>query len=147
MWLKEVLIIKLRKYKIWLRNLFIFMKYTLGKEEKLKGVKQIELLFKHGKRIKLFPIQLIYLPVEQTADFPIKVGFSVPKRNIKLAVNRNKIKRLMREAYRKNKHLYSKHVASNYVFMFIYMGKEKENFEKLQLVIQNIAKQFSQQIS
>ena len=59
-----------------------------------------------GKHVKSFPLRLIYSPLNHDGEFPIKVGFSVPKRNVKLAVDRNRIKRLMREVYRKNKHLF-----------------------------------------
>ncbi len=77
------------------------MRYTLGIEEKLKSKKLMEHLFAKGNRVKSFPLQLIYLAINHNAAFPIKVSFSVPKKTIKLAVNRNKIKRLMREVYRK----------------------------------------------
>ena len=66
------------------------MRYTLEKEEKLKSKKLIEQLFAEGERIKLFPFQLVFLKVVHKAEYPIKVGFSVPKRNIKLAVNQIK---------------------------------------------------------
>jgi len=118
------------------------MTFTLGKEEKLKSKKIIELLFKEGKRIKSFPIQLIYLPVNHKSEPPIQVGFSVPKRNIKLAVNRNRIKRLLREVYRKQKHLFSIEINEKYVFMFIYMAKQEINYADLELTIQKLSTKF-----
>lgn len=118
------------------------MTFTLGKEEKLKSKKIIELLFKEGKRIKSFPIQLIYLPVNHKSEPPIQVGFSVPKRNIKLAVNRNRIKRLLREVYRKQKHLFSKEINEKYVFMFIYMAKQEINYADLELTMQKLSTKF-----
>lgn len=118
------------------------MTFTLGKEEKLKSKKIIELLFKEGKRIKSFPIQLIYLPVNHKSEPPIQVGFSVPKRNIKLAVNRNRIKRLLREVYRKQKHLFSIEINEKYVFMFIYMAKQEINYADLELTMQKLSTKF-----
>lgn len=118
------------------------MTFTLGKEEKLKSKKIIELLFKEGKRIKSFPIQLIYLPVNHKSEIPIQVGFSVPKRNIKLAVNRNRIKRLLREVYRKQKHLFSIEINEKYVFMFIYMAKQEINYADLELTMQKLSTKF-----
>ena len=118
------------------------MTFTLGKEEKLKSKKIIELLFKEGKRIQSFPIQLIYLPVNHKSEPPIQVGFSVPKRNIKLAVNRNRIKRLLREVYRKQKHLFSKEINEKYVFMFIYMAKQEINYADLELTMQKLSTKF-----
>jgi ribonuclease P protein component len=101
------------------------MRYTLGKDEKLKSKIFIEQLFAEGKRVKSFPLQLIYLPVKLDSKFPIKVGFSVPKRNIKLAVHRNRIKRLMREVYRKNKYDFSENITKQYTMMFIYMERKE----------------------
>ncbi len=108
------------------------MRYTLGKEEKLKSNKLIEQLFKEGLRIKSGGIQLIYLKVEHGGNFPIKVGFSVPKRLFKSAVDRNLFKRRMREVYRKNKHLFAKHLLEQYIFMFIYVAKEELNYVKIE---------------
>lgn len=114
------------------------MRYTLGKDEKLKSKIYIEQLFAEGKRVKNFPLQLIYLPINHDAKFPIKVGFSVPKRNVKLAVNRNRIKRLMREVYRKNKHSFADNLTDKYVFMFIYMTKEEPIYTDLELIIEKL---------
>ncbi len=75
---------------------------TYSKEEKLKSKKAIEQLFKSGKTIKAYPLKAIYLTKDVVDNRYLNVGVSVPKRNIKLAVNRNLIKRRMREAYRLN---------------------------------------------
>lgn len=114
------------------------MRYTLGKEEKLKSKILIEQLFKKGTRVKSFPLQLIYLPVILDSKFPIKVGFSVPKRNIKLAVDRNRIKRLMREVYRKNKYDFSENVSKQYAMMFIYMNKNEMKYEDIELSMKKL---------
>lgn len=115
------------------------MQYTLGKEEKLKSKKLIELLFAEGNNVKSFPFRLIYLPISHGAEFPIKAGFSVPKRTIKLAVNRNRIKRLMREVYRKNKYSFTENLNESYIFMFIYMAKEEINYVDLELSLKKVA--------
>lgn len=72
------------------------------KEDKLKSKKAIEQLFKCGKTIKVYPLKAIYISKDVVDSRYLNVGVSVPKRNMKLAVNRNLIKRRMREAYRLN---------------------------------------------
>jgi ribonuclease P protein component len=122
------------------------MSYTLGKEEKLKSKKLIEQLFAEGNHVKSFPLRLIYLPKHHGAEFPIKAGFSVPKRNVKLAVNRNRIKRLMREVYRKNKPFFTENLNEPYIFMFIFMAKEEINNVDLELSLKKVAVKFHKKI-
>lgn len=116
------------------------MNESFGKSEKLKSKKLIDELFLKGKSIKAFPLKLIYLerPVSEKAE--IKTGVSVPKKLVKSAVGRNRIKRLMREVFRKNKYLVYKDLSSSYSFMFIYISKEEvsyENLEKSMLKLMN----------
>ena len=77
--------------------------FSYNKFEKLKSRKQIELLFAKGKTIAAFPVKVFYLPVENTPMHPVQVGVGVSARNFKKAVDRNTIKRRMREAYRLHK--------------------------------------------
>jgi ribonuclease P protein component len=118
------------------------MSYTLGKEEKLKSKTVIEQLFAEGSRVKSFPLQLIYLQKGHYSQFPIKVGFTVPKRSVKMAVNRNRIKRLMREVYRKNKQLFAENLNEQYVFMFIYMTNEEVCLNDLEQSIIKLCDKF-----
>ncbi len=122
------------------------MRYTLEKEEKLKGKKLIEQLFSEGKRVNLFPFQMVFLRVDHRADFPIKVGFSVPKRSTKLAVNRIKIKRLMREVYRKNKYRLFANIENQYVLMIIYTAQAKINYNDIELYINKLGDKFLSKI-
>lgn len=117
------------------------MRFTLGKEEKLKSRKLIERLFIEGDSIKEFPLRMKFLQIEN-ADFPIKVAFSVPKKNIKLAVDRNRIKRLIRETYRLNKHILFNNVDGNYVIMIIYTDKVEWKYEELEKKMIGILNKF-----
>jgi ribonuclease P protein component len=86
--------------------------FSYNKFEKLKSRKQIELLFAQGKSISSFPVKVFYLPVEHTPEHPVQVGVGVSARNFKKAVDRNTIKRRMREAYRLHKLPLHEHVVA-----------------------------------
>jgi ribonuclease P protein component len=77
--------------------------FSYNKFEKLKSRKQIELLFAKGKSISAFPVKVFYLPIDHTPLHPVQVGVGVSARHFKKAVDRNTIKRRMREAYRLHK--------------------------------------------
>lgn len=123
------------------------MKFTFEKDEKLKSKKQIEALFLEGENVKSFPFRLIYHPVEFEGSFPIKAGFSVPKRSVKLAVHRNQIKRKMRELYRLNKFQFREHLTKTYAFMFVYMGREEVSYHDLEKSMAKLIVKFNQKIT
>lgn len=107
------------------------MQFTLGKNEKLKSRKAISQLFTSGDSVKSFPIKMIYEISEEEYPCKIKAAFSVPKRKFKHAVDRNRIKRLMRECYRLNKHEFFIE-GKSYNVMFIYMGHKETKFQELE---------------
>ena len=80
--------------------------YTFGKEERLKSSLQIQELLKDGQSISAFPFKIFW---GESADphqkFPARTAILVPKRKFKRAVDRNYMKRRIREAYRQNKNL------------------------------------------
>lgn len=86
---------------------------------KLKGKKQIELLFSKGQKINNFPLSLIFLESNQ-----LSFGVSVGKRNFKLAVDRNRIKRMLRVVL--NQHLLTVFEDSKKSFsvMLLYTGSD-----------------------
>lgn len=118
------------------------MNQGFGKKEKLKSKTLITQLFKEGKSITRFPLKLIYLPVDTEKSVYIRTGVSVPKRNFRKAVERIHIKRLMREAYRKNKYLVIEKAPSSYAFMLIYIGKKQEDFNRLSAITEELFKKF-----
>lgn len=82
---------------------FMATSFSFGKKEKLKSRKHLNELFAAGKSFSVFPVKIFYAEVKTGIDFPVKAGVGVTKRNFKKAVDRNKVKRLLREAYRVNK--------------------------------------------
>jgi ribonuclease P protein component len=77
---------------------------SFTKGEKLCGVKTISELFSVGRPLNLPPLRIIYRVMpEDTSLEPVRVLISVPKRYFRKAVDRNLIKRRIREAYRQNK--------------------------------------------
>ncbi|HDZ15203.1 hypothetical protein LCGC14_0666330 [marine sediment metagenome] len=104
------------------------MNFTYSKKEKLKSRKLIDSLFVKGKSVSKYPIKLIYLKTEVQENAIIQAGVAVPKRNFKSAVKRNRIKRLLREAYRLNKHQVFNNSEDAFAFLFLYLGKEMPDF-------------------
>jgi ribonuclease P protein component len=107
------------------------MKFTLGKQERLKSKKLIEALYKNGKSIKAFPFRMVYLQTAHTSDFPAQIGVSVAKRNFKRAPDRNRLKRLMRETYRLQKGIVYENLNEPYIFMISYIGREEKPYDEL----------------
>ena len=111
------------------------MKKTFQKHERLKSKRYFDALFAKGKSIKSYPIRVIFLEFNEENFEGIKslpnqsqVAFSVPKKRFKKAVDRNRIKRQMREAYRLNKHLLNK----NYAMVFVYLPNEKLAYQTIE---------------
>ena len=111
------------------------MDLRFSKVERLKSRKQITLLFSKNQNVFSFPFKYIYSTTAKTIDAPAKLLISVPKRSFKHAVDRNKIKRLIREAYRKNKMLIYDPLQSNetnILLGIIYVGKEIMTYSEIE---------------
>ena len=111
------------------------MDYNFSKDEKLKSRKIIDQIFSEGRVVKSFPIR-IQFSFHSLAHLPIcQMGVSVPKRNFKRAVDRNRIKRQIREAFRLNKHEFyaqldasDKHIS----MMIIFTSKDKMEYNAIE---------------
>ena len=121
------------------------MDQSFGRKEKLKSKKLITQLFEEGKGISIYPIKLIYLPTDYK-DKPLQTGVTVSKRNFKSAVDRNRIKRLLREAYRRNKAQVFNNTDANFAFLFLYLGKDMPTFEQLDHKMKLILNKFKLRI-
>ncbi|RMB63241.1 ribonuclease P protein component [Dokdonia sinensis] len=127
------------------------MRNTYPKREKLKSKKRIERLFEEGRSVKSYPLRMVYLPEElspETQDLRLQaqVGVSISKRNFKLAVHRNRIKRLMREAYRLNKGVIDTK-GTTFVMLIIYTGREELTQHEVSKAMVKLLKRFNDAIT
>lgn len=79
------------------------LRQTFSKDERLRSRKLIENIIESGKSLSVSPFRFIWTITGLTTKFPVQIAISVPKRFFKRAVDRNRIKRMVREVYRKNK--------------------------------------------
>ena len=122
------------------------MRYTFNKQEKLKSKKLIEQLFSEGKSVSVYPLKLVYLKVDHIGDYPAQSGFTVSKRKFRKAVDRNRIKRLLRESYRKYKHKVYDQLDEKYVFMFLYLDEKEHKYVVLEGKMINLLQKFIERL-
>ncbi|GAA3992839.1 hypothetical protein GCM10022407_41450 [Hymenobacter antarcticus] len=103
-------------------------KYTFPKEEHLCRKKLIEELFsKQSSSFGVYPLRIVWIPAPAPTSAPPQVLISVSKRTFKRAVDRNRLKRLIREAYRLNKYRLTEQPNGHPIALLgiIFTGKEK----------------------
>jgi ribonuclease P protein component len=107
--------------------------FGFGKKDRLKSRKMIEELFNSGQSFNIYPLKFIYKTLSENNQ-PVQAGVAVSKRYFKKAVHRNRIKRLIKEAYRLEKNELNielkKYNKSALVFI-IYMDKQLPVFSKI----------------
>ena len=121
--------------------------FSLNKNEKLKSRKQLNQLFVQGKSFLVFPVKAFFVVTSAAQKPVVKIGVGVSKKNFKLAVKRNRIKRLLRETYRINKlpliNLANEQKKNISIF-FLYIDKEIMEYnllnEKMKKIIEKIIK-------
>ncbi|MEM8909536.1 MAG: ribonuclease P protein component [Bacteroidota bacterium] len=120
--------------------------HTFSKEERLKSRKIISQLFKQGVSINAFPLRLIWMPVSLPSPvFPIQFALTVPKRAFPKATQRNRLRRLMREQYRLNKHLLYEQLNTGeqqFAWMLIYIAKEAQSHAEIEKAMLRIIHRF-----
>ncbi len=125
------------------------MKYNFKRSERLKSKKIISNIFSNGKVIGAFPIKLFYIETELNSDFPIQFAFSVSKKKFKRAVDRNRIKRLMREVVRLKKHelLNASEIKNRqFALLFLYVGNELPDYKIIDNKVAKSMKRFKDNI-
>jgi ribonuclease P protein component len=135
--------------------------FTLGKDERLKSRKQIEKLFAEGKSFVVNPFRVYFvvngLPIavgRSMVNGSLQFGVGVSNKNFKRAVDRNRIKRLTREAWRLQKNELSektKTTQKQLNVFFIYTGKELPDFktvkDKVAVALKKLADKIDENIS
>jgi ribonuclease P protein component len=130
------------------------MNEKFGKEYKLCSQKVIQSIFDAKKSVKVYPFLIHYSLLPLTSEATFQITVSAPKRNFKKAHDRNRIKRLMREAIRKNKLILEPFLleSNKQVALFmIYTAREEITydvlFKKTTLLFTQLIKELSNEIS
>jgi ribonuclease P protein component len=103
---------------------------TLRKKDRLSGRKAIQSLFEKGRSFTVFPLRIVWTPAAEEAS--LQAGFGVSARYFKKAVDRNRIKRLLKEAYRLQKAPLTEVIVASgkKLSLFIhFMGNEIPSYE------------------
>ena len=125
---------------------------TFSKDERLKSRKLIKNLFDCGKIIHHFPFKVLYhITKNENFNFPAQIAISVSKKNFKRAVDRNYIKRKIKETYRQNKHLLYEEldkIDQKLYFFVIYTARQDIDYltldSEMKLLIQKLNDELNQ---
>lgn len=120
-------------------------RFGLPQSERLKSRKQIDRLFAGGKGFSVFPIRVAYV-FSKAEESGAKMGVTASKRNFKRATDRNRVKRLLREAYRLQKEdlqtaLQAKGISS--AVFFLYTGKTIASFQEIRTAMAKCLKRLT----
>lgn len=121
-------------------------RFGLPKTERLKSRKQIDGLFAKGASFAVFPIRVTYRFFADEQNSGLQMGVTASKRNFKKAVERNRIKRLLREAYRLQKEelfLLLKENKKRGVVFFLYTDKTIAPFDIVKTAMAKCLKKLS----
>jgi ribonuclease P protein component len=122
--------------------------YSLSAAERLKSRKAIELLFEKGASLYKHPLKVIY-SIREADVIPVAFACSVSKRKFRNAVDRNRIKRLIREAFRLDALALRENCLRNEKridLIFIFTGSELPDFELLRQSMSILLKQLTSKI-
>ena len=106
---------------------------SLPKKNILRNSASLDAVFSSGKKLSFSSCSLYYLNVDSNKNF--RVAFSVGKKIHNLAVNRNKIKRLMREAFRLNIEKY--HIVS-FDLVFVFFGQDIPSYVEIENSVKSL---------
>lgn len=121
--------------------------FGFGKKDRLKRYKTIKALFSGGESIGAYPLRLVWIDLERgTLPHFSQIAFAVGRKHFKKATQRNRIRRLLREAWRLNKHRVEESLEASerdWAFILIYTGKEELPFGQIQSALVKLIDRFS----
>lgn len=126
--------------------------FTYTKAEKLKSKKELDNLFAKGKTLLVHPLKIFYFFKDCADENNIRCGVGVSKKHFAKAVDRNRIKRLLREAFRLNKFILKETIHQKQLSFFVlYIDKTLPiNFdfinEKMKKAMANILKKYDNEL-
>ncbi len=120
-------------------------RYTFKKEQRVTGAKRVDAIFASVRCFISYPLRIVYLQHEQSLINKCSILVSVPKKRIKKAVHRNRIKRLIRESYRLNRELINNIDISEQSLdiAFIYVKDTASDYVEIQKAMQKALKQIA----
>lgn len=120
---------------------------TFSKNERLCSKPLIDQLIQKGNSFNGFPFKIIWMELQESSA-PVKIVISVPKRNFRRAVDRNKIKRLIREAYRKNKYTLIERIGNRKIMLIlVYTSKTFIDYVVTEEKIKNVLNRLSNEVT
>jgi ribonuclease P protein component len=125
--------------------------YTFKKEERLCNKKLVDELFYNGSSFLCYPFKVSWMYTDEVFNYPVQVLLSVSKKRYKRAVDRNLVKRRMREAYRLHKQQYLYGVLEDrqkkILLSLGYIGKEIANYDLIDKKMLKLLLQLSTEIT
>ena len=128
-------------------------KFTYQKKDKLKSRKQMQFLFSKGTAITIHPIRLLYtIEKEEAGIFSnglLQAGVGAPSRQFRKAVQRNKVKRLLREGYRLEKPNFTNSISitnTRLNLFFLYVDANVQTQQEIQATIKLLLQKLSDKL-
>lgn len=123
-------------------------RFTLNKKERLKHRKSISEAYTKGQTIQVYPLRVYYTEITATDSLLVKVAVAVPKRNFKKSVDRNLLKRKMREAYRLNQYLLKDRIGGvrQINLVLLYFVRDKLSYQIIEKAAQKILKRLAKEL-
>ncbi len=125
--------------------------YTFKKEERLCNKRLIDELYHSGSSFLCYPFKVSWLLVVDPQPVTSQILFSVAKKRFKKAVDRNLVKRRMREVYRLNKQQLLNDILiddnKNIVFSVGYIGNDILSYDMMEKKMQKLLIQLAEQVT